>query len=256
MTPRDLARRAIGVAAAAIPMPVARRILRAWLVGVAARRDPKEAMRDLIEVLDDVYERVDRAAIDYDDGIHAKHRLMRYHDFFVDRIARGEHVLDVGCGKGELAYDIVTRAGARVVGVDFNHHYLAFARSRFPHDDLTFVDGDALVYEPSERFDVVVLSNVLEHIEHRVEFLQRLLAFVQPQRMLLRVPVWNRDWVVPLRKEVGLFPFSDPTHFIEYEPETFEEELRAAGLTVTHLQVNWGEIWAEARVRQEESGRS
>jgi ubiquinone/menaquinone biosynthesis C-methylase UbiE len=256
MTAHQLLRRAVGTVVAAVPMPVARRILRLWLVGVAERGDPKHSMRDLIEVLDDVYARVDRAAIDYDDGIHAKHRLMRYHDFFVERIGPGEHVLDIGCGKGEMAYDVVTRAGAKVVGVDLNHQYLAFARSRFQHEDLTFVEGDALVYVPAERFGVVILSNVLEHIEHRVEFLQRLVNVVQPERVLLRVPVWNRDWVVPLRKEVGLFPFSDPTHFIEYEPETFEAELLAAGLEVTHLQVNWGEIWAEARPRQDDSGRS
>lgn len=256
MTGQDLARRAVGVAAAAVPMPIARKILRAWLVGVAERGGPKDSMRDLIEVLDDVYARVDRAAIDYDDGIHAKHRLMRYHDFFVERIGRGEHVLDIGCGKGEMAYDVVTRAGAKVVGVDLNHDYLVFARGRFQHEHLTFVEEDALVYVPEERFDVVILSNVLEHIEHRVEFLQRLVEVVQPQRVLLRVPVWNRDWVVPLRKEVGLFPFSDPTHFIEYEPASFEAELLAAGLAVTHLQVNWGEIWAEARPQQKDPGGS
>ena len=256
MTAQDLARRVAGVAAAVVPMPVALWILRAWLVGVAERGGPKGSMRDLIAVLDVVHARDDRAAIDYDDGIHAKHRLMRYHDFFVERIGRGEHVLDVGCGKGELAYDVVTRAGAKVVGVELKHRYLDFARGRFQHDDLTFVEGDALVYVPAVRFDVIILSNVLEHIEHRVEFLQRLVEVVRPRRVLLRVPVWNRDWVVPLRKEVGLFPFSDPTHFIEYEPRSFEDELRAAGLTITHLQVNWGEIWAEARPQQEDSDRS
>jgi len=27
----------------------------------------------------------------------------------------------------------------------------------------------------------------------------------------------------------------------------FENEIRAARLTITHLQINWGEIWAEVR---------
>ena len=40
--------------------------------------------------------------------------------------------------------------------------------------------------------------------------------------------------------------FSDPTHYTEYTQQSFEEELREAGLAIAHLQINWGEIWAEA----------
>jgi len=42
-----------------------------------------------------------------------------------------------------------------------------------------------------------------------------------------------------------MFYFSDGTHCTEYTRESFEEEMRAAGLSVTHMQINWGEIWAE-----------
>jgi hypothetical protein len=45
------------------------------------------------------YVGVDLGAIDYDGGVHAKHRHA-VPDFFVDRIDGGERVLDVGCGKG------------------------------------------------------------------------------------------------------------------------------------------------------------
>ena len=31
-------------------------------------------------------------------GEHPKHKLTRYHDFFIEHIADGAHVLDVGCG--------------------------------------------------------------------------------------------------------------------------------------------------------------
>jgi hypothetical protein len=61
------------------------------------------------------------------------------------------------------------------------------------------------------------------------------------------VPLSTRDWRVPLRKELGLFHFSDPTHYTEYTQESFEDEIRQAGLQVTDLRINWGEIWAEAK---------
>src|SRR5436309_13610818 len=103
---------------------------RLWLSVLAANPDPRRAVRELLICHDDAYRAVDEAAIRYDDGIHVKHRLIHYHDFFVGRVRPGERVLDVGSGKGELAYDLVTIAGATVVGVDNDPGHVAFARDR------------------------------------------------------------------------------------------------------------------------------
>lgn len=204
-------------------------------------------MRDLVELEIALHERVDRAAIRYDDGVHAKHRLMRYHDFFVERIQPGERVLDVGCGKGELAYDLAERSGALVTGIDNHKPHLDFARKRFSHPSIEYVEADAVAYVPDEAYDVVVLSNVLEHIERRVDLLRRLLSHARPGRVLIRVPAFQRHWLVPLKRELGLPFFSDPTHCTEYDAESLRSELREAGLDITGLDAVWGELWVEAR---------
>lgn len=191
---------------------------------------------------------LDRVATAYDGGEHAKHRLMRYHDFFVERIDAAERVLDVGCGRAELARDIAERSGARVTGIDFDEGYLAHARRRGLPERLDVELADALGYRPQEPFDVVVLSNVLEHIEERPALLRALRERTGARRFLIRVPVFERDWTVPLRKELGLPYLGDLTHFTEYLPGQLEEELRVAGLELVDQQLRWGEIWAEARV--------
>jgi SAM-dependent methyltransferase len=229
-----------------LPLGLWRPLYRFWLSVLAAQPDRRKAVRDVLALYDDTYAAVDRAAIAYDDGVHAKHRLTRYHDFFVERVRPEERVLDVGAGKGELAYDLVVRAGAFVVGIDHDPSHLAFARSHFAHERLRFEGGDALERLPGGSFDVVVLSNVLEHIDDRVALLRRVVAEAQPRVVLLRVPVLARDWTVPLRAEVGLPHFSDPDHEVEYDPESFRAELAAAGLVVTELVLVWGEIWAAA----------
>lgn len=211
----------------------------------AAARPPRSAMRALLEIDDDLTGCIDQAALRYDDGVHVKHRLMDYHAFFVGRVRPGERVLDIGCGYGAVAYSLVTRAGTIVTGIDRNADSIALARRRFPHRDLTFIAGDALRDLPREPFETIVLSNTLEHIEHRVEFLVSVQSRVRPRRWLIRVPMLDRDWRVPLRRELGMFYFSDATHFTEYTRESFEAEMEAAGLGVRHLQVNWGEIWVE-----------
>lgn len=229
-----------------VPDRLALFAIRGWALGVG-ERDPRRALRTLFAAHDELHRRIARVAIDYDDGVHPKHRLTRYHDFFVERVRPGERVLDVGCGKGELAYDLADRAGARVTGIDFDSDYLAFARERFGHPNVQLVEGDATRSLPGGRFDVVVLSNVLEHIAERSALLRTIVERARPDRVLLRVPAKDRDWIVPFRRELGLSHFSDPTHEIEYDVETLASELRQAGLEPVHVQVNWGEIWAEAR---------
>ncbi len=246
MSPRSLVWRGIEAVTALLPDRVLRTLLRGWLDRVARREPPGAALRLLLDLEQDVYGRIDTTAIRYDEGVHAKHRLTGYHDFFVERIGPQERVLDVGCGIGALAHDIAERTGATVRGVDINGASIAFARSRFQHPRLELVEGDARDTLPSDRFDVVVLSNVLEHIEHRVEFLRGIVDAARPARLLVRVPMLRREWLVPLRRELGLPHFSDATHFIEYEPAELEAELRAVGFEPVELIVVWGELWATA----------
>lgn len=229
-----------------LPNVVRRRLLQVVFDATAAQ-PPAVAMRWLLEADSDLTVVINRTAMLYGGGVHAKHRLIRYHDFFVERIGKEDRVLDVGCGYGAVAHSIATRSGAHVTGIDLERKNILMARDRFPHPRLKFVEGDALIALPQERFDVIVLSNVLEHIEERIAFVRTLVAAIRPSRVLIRVPMADRDWRVPLREELGLFPYSDLGHFTEYTLGSFRTEMTEAGLEIVHVQVNWGELWAEVR---------
>ena len=228
------------------PYALWRPFFRLWLGTIRAQPDKRKAMRELLQVYEDAYLGVDFGAIAYDQGVHAKHRLTRYHDFFVERIQPGERVLDVGCGKGELAHDIAERAGATVVAVDASPWMLEFARARFAHPRVTYVQADAITYVPDESVNVTMLSNVLEHIADRPILLRALRERADTRRLLLRVPILDRDWTVPLRRELGLPHFSDPEHKLEFDPDLLRAELAEAGWDLVEPQLRWGEIWAEA----------
>lgn len=220
------------------------RIFRLW-VSALTRLPPAEALRRLLLLDDHLLRRVDLLAIELDGGVHAKHRIMRYHEFFLRRVESGERVLDVGCGKGELAFDLAEH-GAWVTGIDVNRVSIAFARERHAHERLTLIEADALEWVSPDRFDVVILSNVLEHIEPRVPLLARLAELARPNRVLIRVPVLERDWTVGLRRELGLPYFSDSTHVLEYDRETLVVELEQAGLALDEVEQHWGELWVVA----------
>ena len=232
-----------------LPSGLRRRVVQAAL-HASAGQAPPDALRELLTIENDLSGLIDEQALAYDHGVHVKHRLMRYHDFFVERIGSGDRVLDIGCGYGAVAYSIATRTGAEVIGLDMDPANVALARQRCSHERLTFAEGEAPAVLPPGPFSVIVMSNVLEHIERRVEFLTDVHERLAPDRWLIRVPMFNRDWRPSLRRELGLFPYSDPTHFTEYTRESFEAEMADARLQVSHLQVNWGEIWAVASRRQ------
>ncbi|HEB77109.1 MAG TPA: class I SAM-dependent methyltransferase [Methylothermaceae bacterium] len=216
---------------------------------------PEEALRFLFRLDARLYSLQGGQAIAYDGGIHTKHRHMRYHDFFVDRVRLGERVLDIGCGIGAVAYDVAEKADAHVVGIDLNPDNIAQARQRHAHPRVEYRVGDALQALPDGPFHVVILSNVLEHLPERPAFLRRVQEAAHPARFLIRVPLFERDWRVPLKKELGVEWRLDSTHEIEYTLESFAEEMTVAGLRITHQEVRWGEIWAEAACAEEQGSR-
>ncbi len=224
--------------------------LQALLVKLASRRaeslTPADGLRFLLGLDSALYPVQGWLSVAYDRGVHTKHRHTRYHDFFVNRIKSGERVLDIGCGIGALTFDVAVRSHARVVGIDLNPDHIATARSKYSHPNIVYVKGDVLKTRLEGPFDVVMLSNVLEHLQDRPEFLRRITASVRPSRVLLRVPVFERDWRVPLKEELGVDYRLDPTHCTEYTLESFAKEMGDARLAVSHQEVRWGEIWAEA----------
>ncbi|MDH3664638.1 MAG: hypothetical protein OEU92_32260, partial [Alphaproteobacteria bacterium] len=76
----------------------------------AERLAPDDALRFVLGLEADLYPVEGRLSVAYDNGLHTKHRHMRYHDFFVERIAAGDRVLDIGCGPGKLAFEVASRA--------------------------------------------------------------------------------------------------------------------------------------------------
>lgn len=178
-------------------------------------------------------------------GIHPKHRIQKYHDFFIKFIQPGDHVLDIGCGNGVVSLEVAQKTGAKVTGIDSDAAKIAEARQRDIGSQINFVVGDILQNLPEAAFDVVILSNVLEHLPNRIGFLQRLVHAVHPSRLLIRVPLVDRDWQVALKQEMGVEWRLDPSHLIEYNLDTFTDEIQSAHLAIHHLEVHWGEIWSE-----------
>ncbi len=187
------------------------------------------------------YKAISMLAVYENKGLHPKHRIMSYHAFFVDNIKQGSSVLDIGCGNGSLAFDIAKKA-SKVVAIDINKKNIAAAKKRYNANNIRYIVADATNYSFNESFDFIVLSNVLEHLANRVEFLRKIKKL--SDRLLIRVPLLTRDWLSVYKKEKGLNYKLDSDHKIEYSLESFKKEIEKAGLKLKHYDICFGEIWA------------
>lgn len=207
--------------------------------------EPKKGLARLFLIKDKLDWVINERALAYSEGEHPKHRLTNYHYFFIDRINDGQKVIDVGCGYGAVARSIANyHKNSRVLGVDIDSNRLNEAQFKLNPPNLFFYQCDATVFLPEGFWDVVILSNVLEHILDRPNFLIKLQEKTKASRFLIRVPLFERDWQMAMRREVGVNYFSDPDHKIEHQISEFNDEISRANLRVVESMTLWGEIWA------------
>lgn len=187
------------------------------------------------------YKLISHLAIKYENGLHPKHRLIGYHEFFMKNVGSDDRVLDIGSGNGSLAKDVASVAGS-VLGVDIDSGLVEKAKRKNSADNLEYRALDATKDLSDKKFDVIIMSNVLEHIEHRVEFLKQIRPLAK--KFIFRVPMIDREWVTLYKKELGLDYRLDTTHFIEYTFDQFKNEFEQAGFDIKSHSVQFGEIWA------------
>ena len=196
----------------------------------------------LLKLYNYLYRRINFLARKINDGVHPKHRILGYHEYFLRLINEGSKVLDIGCGHGELDYELANKANL-VVGIDIDPNSIRIAQTKFQKPNIEYIIGDATKYQFQENFDYVILSNVLEHIKDRIGFLINIKNLAST--ILIRVPMINRSWLVLYEKELNIEYRLDTSHYTEYTLESFKEELNQAGLKLISHEIRFGEILAK-----------
>ncbi len=175
-------------------------------------------------------------------GVHPKHRITNYHNWFITNIKDSDTVLDIGCGIGMLAYDLAKKA-SWVYAIDKDEKRIHHARNRYWRKNIVYLCEDALSFTPGKtNFDVIVLSNVLEHLLNRSEFLERL-STIAP-KILIRVPMIDRGWLPLYMTELRMDYRLDSDHKTEYTYCSFKEEVETAGLKIAAYKIQYGELYA------------
>ncbi|MEO6651717.1 MAG: class I SAM-dependent methyltransferase [Ilumatobacteraceae bacterium] len=155
----------------------------------------------------------------------------------------GDRVLDVGAGFGRHVYECARR-GAHVVALDYAADEVVQTRDtlaamveagEITADKLVGVlRGDATVLPfPDATFDVVITSEVLEHIQDDVSAIAEMVRVLKPGgRFAATVPAWFPETVNWRLSDEYHAPKSVGGHVRIYADTELRAKLRSAGLDV------------------------
>jgi SAM-dependent methyltransferase len=140
-------------------------------------------------------------------------------------------LLDVGCGRGDLAQAWID-AGWRVVGVEPAADAAAVARRR----GAAVLEGTlATVALPRQAMDAVVFRHSLEHVLDPQRDLRQVFEALRPGgRVAIIVPNWG-SWQRRLFGEYW-FPLELPRHRTHFTALGLRSALSASGFTATEIR--------------------
>lgn len=170
---------------------------------------------------------------------------------FVLGHCRGRHVLDVGCVQHtweqshrnpNWLHRKIREVSASCVGVD----YLADDVERLRLLGYDIVAGDVLRDDPPGTFEVVVLGDLIEHVENPLRLLEYAAAALKPGgKVVVTTPnaTYLGQFVTVLARRR---PAINPEHVMIFDPFTFRNLIERSPLEVEELvwlAPSWRALW-------------
>lgn len=177
------------------------------------------------------------------------------HSQIVRRVPRYAQVLELGCGDGSMSRLLRERCEAHIIGVDHNPDIVWQAQRYCDYvftEDLD--DPHSLDALEGEKFDVITLVDVLEHLQHPEALLQRLKPLLLDEgQILISIPNIAHS-SVRLELLNGRFDYEsagilDATHLKFFTAESVQALLAEAGFTVNDIDYTWHDLPDEVITR-------
>jgi SAM-dependent methyltransferase len=112
----------------------------------------------------------------------------RLTEVYQSLVSPGQSVLELGCARGDLLAALKPGKG---VGVDFSEEMILSARRRHPH--LRFVHADAHALEVGEKFDTIILSDLVNDLWDVQTVFKNIFQVTTPRSRII-INSYSRLW--------------------------------------------------------------
>jgi 2-polyprenyl-3-methyl-5-hydroxy-6-metoxy-1,4-benzoquinol methylase len=142
------------------------------------------------------------------------------------------HMLDVGPGSGETMKEL-RRLGWKVEGVDFDAEAVRVARRSYDLDvKLGTLEEQSY---PSNHFDAVIVSHVIEHLHDVLAFLAECQRILRPGGRLVAITP-NINSLGHRLFKASWLPLDPPRHLLLFSPETLTSAAHQAGFSQAEVK--------------------
>ena len=100
---------------------------------------------------------------------------------------RQARVLEIGCGLGYHLHALSRLGYSNLEGIDLSPELIEMARANVPQVEFSLADAFAILSQQSGIYDLVIMSNIIEHFtkDEAVEICQLVFNSLRPQGIVL-----------------------------------------------------------------------
>ncbi len=145
-------------------------------------------------------------------------------------------LLDIGCSYGNFLYKMKT-LGWNVRGLEFNKKAAEYGINEL---NLDISVGSIEEWNTNEKFDVVTMRMVLEHVFNPISDLEKIYSMLNPKgKLIFSIPNFD-GYLAKLYKQYA-YTLQIPTHFTHFTPKTVSKYVQKAGfknVKIVHQQAD------------------
>lgn len=165
--------------------------------------------------------------------------------FILSNISETSCVLDLGCATGEIS-NIIAEKAKKIVGIDYDKNAIEIAQKKWQRPNLTFYNREALEFlnNSPDKFDTLVLSHILEHLDNPKEFLAKFKSYFQ--YIYIELPDFEKNYFNYYRKALNLkLIYTDVDHVSEFDRDELKSMVNECGMEVIKEEYRFGllKIW-------------
>lgn len=171
------------------------------------------------------------------------------------RHIKGETILEMGPAEGVMT-ELLYNFGKKLTVVEGAEIFCTSLKERFP--DAQVINSLFEEYQPSQKFDNIVLGHVLEHVDDPINILSYAANWLSPQGRILAAVPNSQSLHRQAAVIMDLLPFEEALNEMDkhhghrrvFNPETFRHAFLQAGLKIDVFGGYWLKPLSNSQIEQ------